>query len=135
MTKRAALLFLLFAIGCESNPTGVSAALSERGSRIAAADLFTRRYTHSRFSGWNIRAGAAGADCDVLFVQSSIVLDDSMVEAIHYGAGSYGVVNGGVQQFYRDWWFRGVAYKDASERVWTYGDLAAGEGEGLAPCR
>jgi len=130
--KASGLLFLFLVIACESRQP---VSMTARDSRIAAADLFTRRYEHSRFSGWDIHANAAGGDCHVLLIRASIVLDDSMIEAIHYGAGSYGVVNGGVQQFYRDWWFRGVAYKDASERVWTYGAVTLGEGETLEPCR
>jgi hypothetical protein len=133
--KQASLLLLLLVLGCESNQSTASGAPTPRDIRIAAADAFTGRYAHSRLSGWDIRASAAGVDCDVLFVRTSIILEDSLIEAMHYGAGAYDVYTGGVQQFCRDRTFRGVAYKDASEKVWTYGAVTIGEGESLQPCR
>ncbi|MFL6246472.1 MAG: hypothetical protein ACJ74H_10645 [Thermoanaerobaculia bacterium] len=124
---RFLLLLFFFAVACESNP--------EHDRHIAAANVLTRQYTQSRFSSWKVQAQAAGADCDVLFVRTSNVLDDSTVEAIHYGATAYDVIPGGVQRFYRDHAFRGVAYQDVSERVWTYGMLTLAEGELLERCR
>ncbi len=105
------------AIACEA-PTNPHAA---------AARLFTQRYAQSRFKAWNVRAAAVGGDCDVLLVETSIVLEDSMIEAMHY--------EGGVQRFYRDRRFRGVAYKDSSGRIWTYGGITTAEAETLKPCR
>ena len=64
-----------------------------------------------------------------------MVLDDSLVEAIHYGTGPYAVVDGGVRQFTREPAFRGVAYRDRIGRVRTYGDLTQREAEDLQPCR
>lgn len=122
-----ALVLLFFFVACESNP--------DHDRHSAAADVLTRHYAQSRFSSWKIHAQAAGADCDVLFVRTSNVLDDSTVEAIHYGATAYDVIPGGVQRFYRDHTFRGVAYQDVSERVWTYGTLTQAEGELLERCR
>ncbi len=127
MKTRFLLLLSFFILACESNP--------EHDRHIAAANVLTRRYEQSRFSSWNVRAHAAGSNCDVLFVRTSNVLDDSMVEAIHYGAAAYDIVTGGVERFSRDHAFRGVAYQDESERVWTYGTLTRAEGELLERCR
>ncbi len=102
---------------------------------VAAAALFTQRYANSRLSEWKVRASAAGADCGVLLVETSVIMEDSMVAAMHYGAGAYNVYDGGVQRFCRDRHFRGVAYKDSSGRVWTYDKVTVGEAETLKPCR
>jgi hypothetical protein len=110
-------------------------AESPREKRIAAASLLTRRCAASRLAKWNIRGIAAGADCSVLLVDTSMVLDDSLVEAIHYGTGPYAVVDGGVRQFSRLRAFRAVAYRDRIGRVRTYGDLTQTEAEELQPCR
>ena len=107
---------------------------SPREQRMSAASLLTDRCAASRLSKWNIRGIAAGADCNVLFVDTSMVLDDSIVEAIHYGSGPYAVVDGGVRRFGRERAFRGVAYRDRTGRVWTYGDLSRAEAEELRPC-
>lgn len=103
--------------------------------RIAAAHHFTELYSKSRLSGWDVRASAAGNDCAALFVTTSIILEDSMVEAMHYGAGPYDIHDGGIEHFYRESSFRGVAYRDASGRIWTYGAVNAIEAEAFVPCR
>jgi len=108
---------------------------SPRQQRITAASLLTRRCAASRLEKWNIRGAAAGADCNVLLVDTSMVLEDSLVEAIHYGTGAYAVVDGGVRHFTRERAFRGVAYRDRTGHVWTYGDLSQREAEELQPCR
>ncbi|HXH94687.1 MAG TPA: hypothetical protein VNN25_24135 [Thermoanaerobaculia bacterium] len=108
---------------------------SPREERIAAASLLTRRCAASRLANWNIRGVAAGADCSILLVDTSMVLDDSLVEAIHYGTGPYAVVDGGVRQFTRLRAFRGVAYRDRIGRVRSYGNLTQREAEELQPCR
>ena len=108
---------------------------SVREERIAAASLLTRRCAVSRLAKWNIRSSAAGADCSILLVDTSMVLDDSLTEAIHYGTGVYAVVDGGVRHFSRERAFRGVVYRDRTGHVRTYGDLAQGEAEDLRPCR
>lgn len=125
--SRIILAILICCIACRSNP--------EHDKRIAAAKLLTMRYEQSRFSAWKLRARAAGADCRVLLVQTGNVLDDSLVEAMHYGGTDYRMVDGGVHQFYRERTFRAVAYRDAAERVWTFGGLSPMEGESLQPCR
>jgi hypothetical protein len=108
---------------------------SPRDERIAAAASLTERCAASRLAKWNIRGRAAGAGCNVLLVDTSMVLDDALVEAIHYGSGAYAVVDGGVRRFTRERAFRGVAYRDRTGRVWTYGELTRAEGEALQPCR
>jgi hypothetical protein len=129
------MLLLTAAITCESNHLKAPRRPAPSNGRIAAAHAFTRRYAQSRFSGWNIRAEAAGADCDVLFVNTSVILEESMIEAMQYGAGAYDVYEGGVQHFYREQSFRGVAYRDGSERIWTYGAVSVAEAEGMSACR
>ncbi|HEV7486972.1 MAG TPA: hypothetical protein VGQ65_14935 [Thermoanaerobaculia bacterium] len=127
MTIRRLMIFALLAAMCESRP-------HSPGKHVAAAHVFTDRYAHSRFVRWNVRASARGRDCDVLLVETDMVMEDSMVEAMHYGAGAYGVVDGGVQRFYRDRSFRGVAYKDSSGRIWAYGDVTAQDAATLPRC-
>lgn len=129
------MLLLMAVITCESNRMKTPRKPTAADGRIAAANAFTRRYAQSRFSGWNIRADAAGADCDVLLVNTSVVLEESMIEAMHYGAGTYDIYDGGVQHFCREQTFRGVAYKDGSARVWTYGAVSTAEAEGMTACR
>jgi len=120
------MLFLFLASGCESSPTA--------NPHVSAAVALTLRYSQSPLAVWKIRGRAAGTDCAALLVETSVVMNDSMVEAIHYGAGGYGVVDGGVQRFYRDRAFRGVAYKDSAGHVWHYGELSGEEAKMLKPC-
>jgi hypothetical protein len=127
MTIRCLMILALLAAMCESRP-------HSSNNHVAAANVFTNRYAHSRFAGWNVRASARGRDCDVLLIETDMVMEDSMVEAMHYGAGAYGVVEGGVQRFYRDRSFRGVAYKDSSGRIWAYGDVTAQDAATLSLC-
>jgi hypothetical protein len=129
MTFRVLMMFGLITAACGSDAPPAPA----HHARVIAAQFFTQRFAHSRFADWKIRANAAGRDCDVLLVQTPVVMEDAMVEALHYGAGAYGVVDGGVQRFARDRAFRGVAYKDSSGRFWTYGDVTA-RAETLKPC-
>jgi hypothetical protein len=128
------LLFVGAAATCESNRLEVPPRSIAADERIQAANAFARRYAQSRFSQWNIRANAAGEDCDVLFINASVTLEESMIEAMQYGAGAYDIYDGGVQRFYRDRTFRGVAYQDGSERVWTYGAVSVAEAERMTPC-
>jgi hypothetical protein len=139
MSQRSlSLLFLLLAsIGCDSNRPPADHTFQtvapDTAHHLAAAHDFTDRVAHSRLAAWKIHAGAAGNDCAVLTVDVSIILDESMVEAMHYGAGAYAVYGGGVERFVRDRDFRGVAYKDASGRQWAYG-LSEDEAHALQPC-
>jgi hypothetical protein len=136
MTRTSTLLLLLLAASaCEFHrPDGLEVPTAEE-AHVAAADALTERYAKSSLSRWNIRARAAGARCDVLFVETSVIMEDSMIETIHYGSGHFDAVPGGVQNFTLERKFRGVTYKDPSARIWTYGSVKAAEAEQLAPCR
>ena len=123
---RKAILLLLTLAACESQPDDI---------RVTSAATFTARYAKSRFADWKVRANAAGGDCDVLLIRTAILIDDRMVEALHYGGGPYDVYDGGVQHFYRERKFRGVAYRDPSGAVWTYGAVTKEDAETLKPCR
>ncbi|HEV7238571.1 MAG TPA: hypothetical protein VGQ36_04960 [Thermoanaerobaculia bacterium] len=112
-------------LGCETRNDG----------RITAASSFTERFARSRFADWHIRAKAAGEDCAVLLVETAMIMDESMIEAMHYGAGAYDVYTGGVQQFSRERAFRAVVYRDPSLRTWTYGAVNVTEAETLRACR
>ena len=123
--KRALILGLLAVFACGTR--------TEPNAYVTAANAFTDAYAGSRLASWNVRASAVGQDCGVLLVETKIILEDSMVEGMQYGTGAYDI-NGGVEQFCTDRAFRGVAYRDGSGRVWTYGKVAASEVAG-APCR
>ena len=124
-TKSALIAILLLA--CEASSHGDNV-------RVSAANLLTNDYSHSKLADWNVRANAAGADCDVLLVETSVALEDSTVNALHYGAGAYGVHSGGMQRFSKEHSFRGVAYRDSTGRIWTYGGVTAAEAETLTQC-
>ena len=109
-------------------------ACNSSDAHVSAASMLTQRYSHSKFEKWNVRARAAGRDCRVLLVETSIILDDSMVEAMHYGAGNYAVEGRGMQHFSRESAFHGVVYRDQTNHVWTYGDLGPEEAESIAAC-
>jgi len=128
MKIRRLMILALLAAMCDSRRP------PDRETHILAANAFTQRYAHSRFASWNVRASARGRDCDVLLVETDMLMEDSMVEAMHYGAGAYGVIEGGVQRFYRERIFRAVAYKDSSGRIWSYGDVTASEAATLKRC-
>jgi hypothetical protein len=121
-------LCAMLAVCCAPKP------VTRSDIQIRNAGLVTERYAQSRLSRWNVRASAAGSDCAVLFLETSVILEDAMVEAMHYGAGAYDVYDGGVQRFSREHAFRGVAYKDRSGRVWSYGAVTPAEAERLASC-
>jgi hypothetical protein len=120
----------LAAAACKSNSH--QAAVQQRNVREATT--FTRLYTDSALGQWKVRAKAAGSDCGVLLVETSIIMEDAMVDALHYGAGAYDVYSGGVKEFSSERAFRGVAYRDATEKVWPYG-ITAEEAERLLPCQ
>jgi hypothetical protein len=103
--------------------------------QVANASALTRRYSDSDFKTWNVRASAAGRDCRVLLVETSIVLDESMAEAMHHGTGPYALDGRGLNAFSAEDGFRGVVYKDSTNRVFHYGDLRDEDPHGLTPCR
>lgn len=122
---RTALVMLIALAACSSD---------SRDVHITAATAFTQHYSQSRLGKWNVRASAVGADCGVLLVEAAIIMDDSMVDAMHHGTGAYDVYPGGVHQFSQERSFRAIAYRDPSGRVWTYGPVPASDPNALAPC-
>jgi hypothetical protein len=130
-------LLIIGAARCERTtaPAAHIETSNSKQAHTASAALFTAQCARSRLAKWDIRADATGADCGVLLVETPIVLEDSMVEAMHFGTGAYDVFEGGVQHFSRDRAFRGVAYKDGSGRIWTYGSVAPAASRELRPCR
>jgi hypothetical protein len=110
-------------------------AASRTNVHVTAATLLTQRYATSPFAAWHIRATAAGSDCSVLVLQTEIILEDAMIEAMHYGAGAYNTFPGGVKQFTTDHAFRGVIYEDVSGRRWPYGAVTEREKEEVTQCR
>lgn len=130
MKRAAAVLALLVVSACPMRQRP-----APHDVHVAAAAWFTAKYAQSRLARWNVRASAMGGDCDVLFVDTSLVMEDSLVDTLHYGAGAYAVVDGGVDGFCRRNRFRGVVYRDPSGRRWTYGDLTDQEAATLPQCR
>jgi hypothetical protein len=124
------MLILLLVQACTPAPAPI-----RNDAHVTAAKAFTAKFARSRMSNWNVRANAAGNDCGKLLIETSVILEDSMVEALHYGSGVYDVYPGGVQRFCRDHNFRGVAYRDSSGRVWTYGAVTVAEAEAGEPCQ
>ena len=119
---------------CTRNvPEAPSTAIAK--ARVASATLLTNDCAASRLSGWNVRGTAAGTDCGVLLVETPMILEDSIVEAMHYGTGAYDLYRGGIYHFSRSRSFRGVAYRDGSGKTWTYGAVSDDEVAGLKPCR
>lgn len=96
-----------------------------------SAQLFTSRYSASRLASWNVRATAAGPRCDVLRIDVDVVLEDAMVQAMHYGEAAYDVYEGGVKQFAAERHFRGVVYADPTGKRWKFGAVP----KTLQPCR
>lgn len=134
------LLVYAFLARC-SNDAGPAAAVPHRIARnlgqverVRSARELTSRYEHSRFVQWHVQAKAAGDLCNVLVIQTPVVMDASMVDAMHGGKGEYDLGES-VQSFYLEAQFRGVVYLDGSRRVWTYGAVKQSEVEELEPCR
>ena|SRR5215213_2153792 len=100
-----------------------------------AARRLTQRYAKSPMAAWDVRASATGPDCKVLFIETNIIMETSMVDAIHYGVAAYDFLPGGVKQFGRLNAFRGVAYQDVTGYRWRYGNVSVAEAESLKPCR
>lgn len=124
------LTLLLCAGGCGRRPAPTSG-----NPYVVAADRLTEDYAHSPLSKWKIRAQAAGRDCSILFIETPMILEESLIDAIHYGAGAYGVHENGIDAFCRQRSFRGTAYQDRSGRIWTYGDITSSQAAALRRCR
>lgn len=130
-----AFIVTICSASCKPGPHAPPPPSTTSGQRASAASLFTSHYAQSRMSEWDLQARAAGNDCTVLFVETPMIMDDSIVEALHYGAGAYDVYDGGVQRFYRERSFRAVTYKDGSGKLWTYGAVTEAEAETLEACQ
>ncbi|HYK04328.1 MAG TPA: hypothetical protein VE974_21435 [Thermoanaerobaculia bacterium] len=131
-------LFFLALAACETQTpasTPRSPLVKNTAPYLQAARRLTQRYSASPMAGWEVRASAAGTDCKVLFVETKIILETSMVDAIHYGVAAYDFLPGGVKQFGRLNAFRGVAYQDVTGYRWRYGNVSAAEAQALKPCR
>jgi hypothetical protein len=131
------LLLLVVGVTNDCSPGRVASPKPPAAGNIraTAARLFTERYAHSRVTDWQLRARPAGADCAVLLIETPVILQESMIEAVHYGAGDYDIYPGGVQHFYEERSFRGVTYKDSTDRRWPYGAVTQAEADTLVPCR
>jgi hypothetical protein len=106
----------------------------EREQYLRDAEFLTARYA-LKLPQWNVSAHAAGPRCDVLVLDAGVIMEDSMIEAMHFGTGPYQEVTGSLQRFYHQQGFRGVAYRDKSEKIWTYGNVTEQEAPALVPCR
>ncbi len=129
LTIPAAALFVTLAACAFEPPT------TKPQTHVQAANAFTTMCAGSRLARWKVRADAAGPACNVLVVDASVILEDTMIEAMHYGAGPYTVYGGGIEKFARERRFRGVVYRDVTRRLWTYGTVSEDEAEKLQPCR
>jgi hypothetical protein len=129
-TTITALLAFTMLAHCDQRP--------ERGANVKqhviAARSFTTTCAASRLAGWNVRGSAAGNDCGILLIETPMILEDAVVEAMHYGTGAYDLYKGGVNQFGRARGFRGIAYRDGSGQLWRYGNVSQTEAESLKPC-
>lgn len=130
--RQLLLIAAIVAGACTRSDAPVRAS---RDTHLAAADAFTDRYHASALRTWRMRARAAGADCSILVVETPMLLDDTIVEAMHYGTGSYAVDDGGIERFSRERAFRGVVYRDKTHRVWTFGNVTRIEVAGVQTCR
>ena len=120
---------------CNASPTVPPKPSISRAAYIESANTFTDQYGPSTLPAWQLHATAAGANCDVLVVESEAVLETPFVDALHYGSGTEALHKGGVQTFYRRASFRGVVYKDSTNRSWAFGNVSEDEVQRLQPCR
>ena len=97
---------------------------------LEAAQRFSNQYANQ-----DLKASVAGSDCLVLLIRSHTRLNDTAVETIHYGIGSFTAYKGGAAQFADDEKFRAVVYRDGSGKLWTYGSTTIDEAQSLPSCR
>lgn len=125
-----AVVALTLLIDCDNGPV----VRPDIEKHVQAARTFTTDCAASRWAGWNVRGSAAGNDCGILLIETPMILEDAIVESMHYGTGAYDLYKGGINQFSRNRAFRGVAYRDGSGQVWRYGNVSQTEVESLKPC-
>lgn len=128
-----AMLVVVAACSSDVNPPAAvtrgtqATARPPRSARVVAAAELTTLYANSKLKDWDVRASVTGADCGVLFVQTPVIMEKTMVEAMHYGTSTYSPDGRSIDQFSRERAFRGVAYRDGSGNVWTFGDIKTDE--------
>jgi hypothetical protein len=121
--KRIPVLAIFIALlACDLNPAAKTP--------MTEARVVTRQYAKQK-----LRADAAGEDCKVLLIRTRAAFDNAIVESIHYGVDEYDIHRGGMQHFAETKGFRAVVYRDASDRLWTYGAIALDEAKALPICR
>lgn len=121
MTRNVVFAIALLALArCDAKPAVSRASVVRGDSSVSAREP------------WNIRTRPAGKDCDVLFVETGLVLDAAMVEAMHYGTGPFR--SRGKGMYSRAQGFRGVVYKDTTGKIWTYGSVTEAEARSLPRC-
>jgi len=121
--KRAIALAMILVAACAK----AESERQQQERQITAAEELTALYSKSVLVPWGVEAVAAGVDCKVLFVHVAVIMDDRMVEALHYGGGRYSVTPDGLERFYREHGFRGIAYEDDGRRQWVSGDMRRAE--------
>ena len=124
-------LLLLVFTGCDRFALRPSAD----PARTAAAAWLTKRYATSRFAHWKVRARPAGIRCDVLLIETSVLMENAMAETVQYGAGSAEIYEGGTQRYAVDRNFHGVAIHDGGDAKWFYDIKPEDEEKALTPCR
>ena len=124
------LLLAAASLSCESNSRP-----SQDQERVHAAVVFNHLYSQTGLAQWKIHARAAGTGCSVLLVETSIIMEDAMVEGLHYGAGAYDAYRGGVEQFLHDRSFRGVVYRDSTKKSWMFGEITDPDVAAMTMCR
>jgi hypothetical protein len=120
---------LMLYVACDANPRPATGQ-----DHVRAADTFNEK-AKSELAPWRFHAWAAGSDCSVLYVETPVALEESLIEGVHYGATSSRFCDGGVQRFAYDRRFRGTVYKDRAGRLFTFGDVTEAEAATFRKCR
>lgn len=100
----------------------------QKRALILAADELTGMFHVHPLDEYRITAYASGQDCTTLLLTSTIVLDDNMVEDLHFGGGVPAYRNG-VMGFALARGFSRVKYVDTWGKTWL-GHL---DGAGVVP--
>lgn len=97
-----------------------------RSPEDLAAHAVTRRYAAApHFKRFNIHASAIDAKAPagqttLLVVVAGLRLDDSLVDKLHNGFGSFEVFEGGIMGYAKSHAFGSVMYTDCSRRAWAF---------------